>query len=229
MAFLDDINKKISQAGQKAKDFSDTSRINSLIAEEERKINAFYLQVGKLYVSLHSNDYESAFEGFMASIADSEEKLKKYRSDLQIIKGVKKCPQCNGDVALNSAFCPTCGFHMPRTSEENNLTKCVSCGQFIPNNLRFCTYCGKPVNAVPVVETPIPYQQPPVIAAPVQNPVYAQPNNTTEPAENIQAPAVPEAADQPVAQQNNIFCTQCGFSLPADSAFCTECGSKVIS
>lgn len=248
MAFLDDLNRKISQAGQKAKDFSDTSRINSLISEEEKKINGYYNQVGKLYVSLHTSDYEPDFEGFMASIADSEAKLKDLRFQLQQLKGVKKCPQCNGDVALNAAFCPTCGFQMPRSEAENNLVKCVSCGQFVANNLRFCTFCGKPMNAVPVVEQPAAqmYAQPsaapgfvqqpvaPVYAQPhvaPETPVYEQAPESTlqlEPTVNEQAPVTPEFIQQPVSQPSNIFCSQCGFSLPSDSAFCTECGSKII-
>ncbi len=218
MAFLDDLNKKISQAGQKAKDFSDSARINSLINEEERKINAYYHQVGRLYVSLHTNDYEPAFEGVMAYIAESERILKDLRSQLQLLKGVKQCPQCGGDVVLNSTFCPTCGFRMPVEEAQANLIRCNSCGQFVAKNLRFCTCCGKPINAVPVVEQPVAVQPAPA--------VYEQPPVVPEPApENVQPE--PPVIEQP-EQSGNIFCPQCGVSLPSDSAFCCECGTKIV-
>lgn len=198
MALLDDLNKKLSQASQKAKDFSDSARINSLINEEEKKINGYYFQTGKLFVSLHANDYEPAFANIMAMIADSEARLSDLRNQLQQLKGAKKCPQCNFDVPLNSAFCPCCGLQMPISEAESNLVKCTSCGQFVGKNLRFCTSCGKPMNAVPVVEQPV------------------TPTATPQATETV-----------PTSQANGLFCPCCGVALPADSAFCTECGSKV--
>ena len=346
MAFLDDLNRKLNQAGQKARGFSDSSRINSQINEEERKINGYYTQLGKLYVTLHTKDYAPEFEGIMSAIAESEARLKDMRTQLQMIKGVKKCSRCNADVPLNSAFCPSCGNEMPRPAEGQELVRCVSCGQFVQKNLRFCTYCGKPMNAVPVIEQPqpvsygqpapfgqpAPYGQPayappvapappeyvapevpvapappeyvapevPVAPAPPEYvapevPVAPAPSEVAPPVSHIpegfvhpafdssvvpapQAPAYTPAAEPPAAPQPNnaqayepdfdldqtiivsdfeermaqskaqnenlnfdsfsipgqananqseIICPQCGFSLPAGSIFCSECGFKI--
>lgn len=258
MAFLDDLNRKISQAGQKAKDFSDSARINSLINEEEKKINAYYHQVGKLYVSLHTSDYEPEFDGVMAAIAESEKTLKDLRSQLQLLKGVKKCPQCGGDVVLNSAFCPTCGFRMPQEEKQSDLIRCDSCGQFVAKNLRFCTFCGKPINAIPVVEQPVIPQSAPVVPEPVQiqqpevpafepayapgptPPVYEQPPVApvfipTEEDESmldatIIADAVPVAT---YAQPNPPMFEQSVSPAPvppaAGNIFCPVCGTSLPS
>lgn len=232
MAFLDDLNKKFSQASQKAKDFSDSARINSLINEEEKKINAYYFQTGKLFVSLHANDYEPAFANIMAMIADSEARLRDLRNQLQQLKGSKKCPQCGFDVPLNSAFCPNCGTQMPISEAESNLVKCASCGQFVGKNLRFCTSCGKPMNAVPVVEQPV-YTQPAVTPEPVYQAVE-QPAVIPEPVPQVieQPPVVPESAPEiteqaPAAQTNGSFCANCGCQIPVDGVFCPECGIKI--
>ena len=57
MAFFDNLSKKVSEAGQKTiqktKELADTSRLNAMIADEEKAINNAYYQIGKLYVSLH--------------------------------------------------------------------------------------------------------------------------------------------------------------------------------
>ena len=105
MAFLDDLNRKLNQAGQKARGFSDSSRINSQINEEERKINGYYTQLGKLYVTLHTKDYAPEFEGIMSAIAESEARLKDMRTQLQMIKGVCKFLNSADDDAFAVVDC----------------------------------------------------------------------------------------------------------------------------
>ena len=65
MAFWDNISQKASEttakAMQKAKEMSDIAKFNSMISEEETKINNIYYQVGKLYVTKHLHDHEEEF------------------------------------------------------------------------------------------------------------------------------------------------------------------------
>ena len=78
MAFWDNLTQKASQttakAVQKAKDLSEVAKLNSLITSEEGKINNTYSQIGKLYMSLHLQDYEDEFSGMINSIIESERK-----------------------------------------------------------------------------------------------------------------------------------------------------------
>ena len=60
----------MNQAMQKAKEMSDIAKLNSMISEEETKINNTYYQIGKLYVAMHSHDYEEEFAGMITTIAD---------------------------------------------------------------------------------------------------------------------------------------------------------------
>lgn len=154
MAFMEDLNKMMSNAGRKTRGMADSAKLNSAISEEERKINGLYYQAGKLYVALHPADYEPEFSSVMAQIAEVEAKLSNYRQQLQQIKGVIPCSKCGTDVPLNSAFCPTCGNEMPRSENGVELEKCVSCGNFVTKGQRFCTYCGKPMATQAVVAPP---------------------------------------------------------------------------
>ncbi len=151
MAFFDDI-------GKKTKNLADSAKINVALAEEEKRLNNLYYQVGKLYVSLHPTDYQYEFGGVMAQIAEVEGKLAEYRQQLQQLKGVSPCPRCSAEVPRNSAFCPNCGNEMPRIENGVELEKCVSCGNHVAKGLRFCTYCGKPM-ATQVVAPPVPVQE----------------------------------------------------------------------
>ena len=76
MAFFDNIGRTLSEKGQiavkKTKDFAEVTKINSLISDEERSINNNYVQIGKLYVSKHSDDCEEEFRGFLMYVGTIE-------------------------------------------------------------------------------------------------------------------------------------------------------------
>lgn len=156
MGFFDDLGKKVSDAGQKTlqktKEMSDTAKINSMISEEERKLNNTYYQIGKLYVSVHGGDGEEEFVGMLSSIAESESKIREYRKQIQDIKGVQICETCGAEVQRGVAFCGSCGSPMPRIQPVNmeDVVRCSNCGNTVKKGMRFCTECGSPM-AQPVV------------------------------------------------------------------------------
>ena len=118
MAFFDRLTKTVTEASQKTlaktKELADTSRLSVMIAEQERLINNQYLQIGKLYVSIHKDNYEEDFSDMFASIADAEAKISDYRKQIQDIKGVQCCDKCGAEVPNGSAFCSSCGAPMPK-------------------------------------------------------------------------------------------------------------------
>ncbi len=73
-------------AVQKTKDMTDIARINSLISDEEKKINGVYTQLGKFYATLHANDYETQFAGMMIAIKEAEMNISLYKKQILDIK-----------------------------------------------------------------------------------------------------------------------------------------------
>lgn len=120
MSFFDDLGKKLSQAGQsaaqKTKEIAETAKLNSQISDEEKKISDFYLQIGKLYVSLHDENHEADFDELIRSLHESENKVKECRQQIKDIKGVVVCEKCGAEVSNGAAFCSTCGAPMPVVS-----------------------------------------------------------------------------------------------------------------
>lgn len=198
MAFFDDLGKKISQAGQtavqKTKEMTEIARINGLISDEEKKVNNGYYQIGKLYFTIHQNDYESAFGGMVVAICDAEAKIKDYKQQIQEIKGVVRCENCGAEVANNVAFCSACGAPMPKqdqaVSDNSDLVKCDGCGALIDKNMRFCTSCGKPTMDVAKTNN-----APEITVQPVTVEVRKCPNCGAE------------------IDEESAFCTECGTKI----------------
>lgn len=158
MAFFDNLGKKASEttakAMQKAKEMSDISKLNSMISDEEQKINNAYYQIGKLYATIHLHDYEEEFSGIIAAIGEAEGNVRSYRQQIQDIKGVVRCTQCGAEVRLGVAFCSSCGASIPEIHPVNadDLVRCESCGVMVKKGVRFCTTCGKPMIQVTIPE-----------------------------------------------------------------------------
>lgn len=113
MAFLENFGKKLTQAGQatiqKTKEMADIARVNSLISDEESRINDLYLKIGKMYVELHETDAETVFQKPIEEINDAKRKIIEYQAQLLEIKGVARCTKCGAEVPTGSVFCATCG------------------------------------------------------------------------------------------------------------------------
>lgn len=149
MALFDNISKKASEttakAVQKAQGFSEISKMNLLISEEEKKTAAVYQQIGKLFVSVHGMNCESDFIEMVTSALEGERKINEYREQIRIIKGVQNCEKCGAEVAKNAAFCSSCGYPMPKEEILVSIetVECKNCGAMMKTGIRFCTSCGQ--------------------------------------------------------------------------------------
>lgn len=134
MAFFENLSKTVTGVGQKTiaktKELADTSRLNSMISEEEKVITNQYFQIGKLYVSIHKDDFEDDFAGMIGAIAEAEAKIRDYKKQIQDIKGVQRCEKCGAEVPNGAAFCSSCGASMPKMQPpiSADYIKCGNCG-----------------------------------------------------------------------------------------------------
>ena len=193
MAFLDDIM-------QKTKDTTESMKLSTAIASEEKRIQALYLEIGKKYFELHADSYESALEEEVLCIKEANTKIEAYNEQIKRLKGIVRCAVCGGDVPYGAPFCSSCGSKMlnentVEPAAESNVRRCTHCGLPLNDGAGFCTNCGTKAEApAPVVEAPAPVVETP---APV-----------------VEAPAAPA-------------CPNCGAPVAEGMAFCVNCGTKI--
>lgn len=161
MAFFNDLSKKLSQAGQdvaqSTKNFAAVTKLNSLVSEEEKKIDNLYYQMGKTYFETNSDYPEDNLAGYISAIIEAMNNIEKYKEQIKETKGVTNCPNCGAEVPYTSSFCNACGTKMSQVQSfvqtPENAVKCENCGNFVPNGYKFCTSCGNVIGAPAVEET----------------------------------------------------------------------------
>ena len=117
MAFLDDLSRKLTQVGQEAasqtKMFAETTRINAKISDEERQLNAMFMQLGRNYFDANKDNPTAAFADTINNIRDAIHRIEVYKSDIRRARGMVACPNCGSEVSSNVQFCSYCGSKMP--------------------------------------------------------------------------------------------------------------------
>ena len=87
MGIFDELGRRVTNAGQKTvqktKEFSESARINVLIGDEEKKIKNACCEIGKIYASLHKNDYEPEVASWMEIVNEAEQKIEDYKRQIE--------------------------------------------------------------------------------------------------------------------------------------------------
>ena len=95
MAFWDDLEKKATDATtnvmSRVKGVSDTTRLNSMVTEEEKRIRDIYFKIGQTYVALHGQENDAAFVNLLNALKASQLKVEQYKQEIMDIKGVRRC------------------------------------------------------------------------------------------------------------------------------------------
>ena len=79
--------------------------------------------------------------GAAEAAAPAEEEAAEDTVDVNVSKNTKFCSNCGTEVAIETVFCPQCGFRL--IGEEKPQTKfCQNCGKKIDINAEICPHCG---------------------------------------------------------------------------------------
>ena len=215
MAFFDDLGKKISNASQsavqKTKEMAEVAKLNGQISDEEKKINNYYFQIGKLYMQLFRNDFGAEFAELVTAVKQSEEKIRNCQKQIQDVKGVIRCTKCGSELPNNAAFCNACGAPVAKQTPPTPV---------VTNQAPAAPVATNQAPAAPVVTNQAPQNNKPVVkcsgcgAVVLDNMRFCNSCGT---------PVGPVAPVQPVGRK----CPNCGAAAIEGMAFCTQCGTRL--
>ena len=140
MAFFDKIGKKIGDvagtAADKAKDLAETTKLNAAISSEEKQIDQYYLEIGKVMYEREKDNPDSPVAEQIKKILTSQQSIAEFKNKIAEIKEDRDvqpasdmpptvennanlqntCPQCQTENSVSSKFCRNCGA--PLTDKE---------------------------------------------------------------------------------------------------------------
>lgn len=97
------------------------SKLNINVASEEEKAKNLYEQLGKAifedYTKGHTVD--EAMIGDCNDILEIEKNIKELKVRINILKNIKKCPNCDTEMKLNTVYCPKCGAKQENYDDIN--------------------------------------------------------------------------------------------------------------
>jgi len=167
MNFFDKLGNKITstskEVSQKAKDFAETTKLNSSINAEQNKINSLFIDLGKKYYELKSDNPETEYTEIIDRINTAKQTIVNLNQQIDAIKAAnaaKTCTFCGAVLNDDAVFCVKCGAKaevkpVPPEDDfvadvdivvEQSVKKtCKVCGMTLDNNAVFCTGCGTKV------------------------------------------------------------------------------------
>ena len=158
MAFFDQLGQKLTQTSQdavkKTKDMAEVVRLNGVINEETKKIEAGYRELGKLYFERCADQADPVFQPYVAEIQRAQTSIREMKEAICQLKGVRLCPSCGAELSAGALFCTACGAWMPAPPRPAGPV-CPNCGAPVAPDTVFCTNCGvRMPESAPVPEAP---------------------------------------------------------------------------
>ena len=127
------------------------AEINQQIFEENKKLECYWMEIGKKYVAIHAENYETEFSDLMQEIAVSQRKLSNYTNQIKYLSGVVACSQCGHSAPRDSVYCNMCGSKLTAINYDN-YTICSACGHLTEKTLRNCSHCKASISSVAAVQ-----------------------------------------------------------------------------
>jgi hypothetical protein len=132
LAFLDKVKKGLSDAGDKAKDMVEITRLNSQVGQKQREIEQLYIKIGqatfKAFQDNTLSGIEAAIKDFSQEIVQKQQEIVELERNIAGIKsGDAKAPEAQGQETM---------------SAEAADQKVCPCGQVVTPETKFCPACG---------------------------------------------------------------------------------------
>lgn len=182
MDFFKRVNKAVRGAAEKeTNNETGIARVTRELNELNVGLEKLFNEFGKAAYAVRKGTGEAeAADKACADIETSYARIAELKEELDVLNGVRRCPECGAVLPRAARFCMTCGAAQPEDApkeepkaeeapaeepkaeeapaEEPEKTFCPNCGAAREGDEDVCTVCGKPF--APPAEEPAPEEEP---------------------------------------------------------------------
>jgi len=204
---------------------AEINRLSRLMSDEEQTINALFQRIGQTYFIAHKEDPEDSQAGYIRGIFDAIERTKKYKEQINRVRGIAICPNCSAEVTITSAFCNRCGAKMPAADASYGGGPAYGASSYGAQGYGGRTPAPGPSPASAPGAAPAAYPSEPEPSE-ISCPSCGAICSTSQRFCNRCGGSLGSAQTAAPASGGKV-CPNCGTELAEDSAFCLECGQPV--
>lgn len=151
MAFLDNVVGKVTNFGhdvaQKGKNLSDTAKLTTELKNLETEKNTRLAQLGQIFYLRYSESMDEQSSAIKGRIDEISLQMEQIQQQIQQLKGVMLCPNCQKEISVHSAFCNFCGAKIEHQMiQPASGRQCPKCGAPVEAEQMFCISCGCQLN-----------------------------------------------------------------------------------
>lgn len=124
MAFLENLDKKLTQVGEAAaratQNITGSSKTNPELEEARIKLEQSYEEIGRQYIENNKHALPPEYQELYNQITASEKRLQDLDSQVQAAASSEmRCPHCHAAIPAGSSFCLSCGASIQPTSQHS--------------------------------------------------------------------------------------------------------------
>ena len=113
MDFFEKLNNLLTEAGkeveQRAKEVSETMRLNTRIREEKAAIKGCMEKIGRLYYEEQKGNGQGIYQDSFDRIHKAKEVIRRAEKELEVQKRKTTCQNCGATMQRDDIFCSQCG------------------------------------------------------------------------------------------------------------------------
>jgi len=94
---------------EKGKQFIGMSKIGLKLSKEEEQLEKLYANLGRLHYKVSFDQPEELYADMFRAIAGAESQLKFLQSEMDRVRGFRRCVFCGEETEISGTFCSHCG------------------------------------------------------------------------------------------------------------------------
>lgn len=114
----DKLREHMAALGVKASDMLTYAQLRRAVDEAQDEIMLQMCQLGELLYATHSGTPSDSDElqKILEYIDDLHDEIDGHEEQMKLLRGLRSCPICGGEISDSDSYCQHCGQHTPKQS-----------------------------------------------------------------------------------------------------------------